>query len=207
MIKPGAVLGLFPVAVYQGKINRSLSTKELDFIHAQKNNSRKSEGNHISNERYLLDKPLFKKLKKEMNDHINIYVRDHLKWVSDTKLFITQSWLNWTEHREFHHIHNHPNSALSAVFYIDADPAVDKIQFYHPYLHNFIIRPEVTEFNMFNSRTWWVGARTGDVILFPSSLTHSVTTKEGTNTRVSLAFNVFVKGKVGSFDGLTELIT
>jgi hypothetical protein len=29
--------------------------------------------------------------------------------------------------------------------------------------------------------------------MFPSSLTHMVETKEGTNTRISLAFNVLLK--------------
>jgi hypothetical protein len=33
-----------------------------------------------------------------------------------------------------------------------------------------------------------------------------VETKEGDNTRVSLAFNVFVKGKLGDDYALTELI-
>jgi hypothetical protein len=34
--------------------------------------------------------------------------------------------------------------------------------------------------------------------MFPSSLTHMVENKEGTNTRISLAFNVFIKGAIGS---------
>jgi hypothetical protein len=42
--------------------------------------------------------------------------------------------------------------------------------------------------------------------MFPSSLTHMVETKEGTNTRISLAFNVFVKGTLGDNTRLTELI-
>jgi hypothetical protein len=33
-----------------------------------------------------------------------------------------------------------------------------------------------------------------------------VETKEGTNTRISLAFNVFIKGKVGDNKKLAELI-
>ena len=48
--------------------------------------------------------------------------------------------------------------------------------------------------------------KTGDVILFPSSLTHMVETKQGDNTRISLAFNVFIKGTVGNNKNLTELI-
>jgi len=33
-----------------------------------------------------------------------------------------------------------------------------------------------------------------------------VETKEGNNTRISLAFNVFIKGKIGNNKQLTELI-
>jgi hypothetical protein len=33
-----------------------------------------------------------------------------------------------------------------------------------------------------------------------------VETKEGDNTRISLAFNIFIKGKVGVNKKLTELI-
>jgi hypothetical protein len=51
-----------------------------------------------------------------------------------------------------------------------------------------------------------VFCKTGDIILFPSSLTHMVETKEGTNTRISLAFNVFIKGTVGNNKNLTELL-
>ena len=42
--------------------------------------------------------------------------------------------------------------------------------------------------------------------MFPSSTTHRVDIKKGNNTRVSLAFNTFYKGKIGSNDKLTELI-
>ena len=46
----------------------------------------------------------------------------------------------------------------------------------------------------------------GDIFLFPSSLAHMVETKQGKNTRISLSFNVFIKGTVGSDRDLTELI-
>ena len=42
--------------------------------------------------------------------------------------------------------------------------------------------------------------------MFPSSTTHQVETKQGDNTRISLAFNTFYKGSVGSNKNLTELI-
>jgi hypothetical protein len=42
--------------------------------------------------------------------------------------------------------------------------------------------------------------------MFPSSTTHTVDLKKGNNARMSLAFNVFVKGTFGNQRALTELI-
>ena len=67
------------------------------------------------------------------------------------------------------------------------------------------IKLEIKDWNMWNSESWWFSVKTGDVILFPSSLTHMVETKEGDNTRISLSFNVFIKGTVGNNKNLTEL--
>jgi hypothetical protein len=50
------------------------------------------------------------------------------------------------------------------------------------------IKPGIKDWNLYNSETWWFTVKTGDIIMFPSSLTHMVENKEGTNTRVSLSF-------------------
>jgi hypothetical protein len=68
------------------------------------------------------------------------------------------------------------------------------------------IKPEIKDWNLWNSESWWFPVKTGDIIMFPSSLTHMVENKEGTNTRISLAFNVFIKGTIGNNKNLTELI-
>ena len=41
--------------------------------------------------------------------------------------------------------------------------------------------------------------------MFPSHMTHLVEKKHGKNTRVSLSFNVFLKGDLGNKDNLTQL--
>ena len=70
-------------------------------------------------------------------------------------------------------------------------------------------KAEVDEkkFNLWNSSTWFFSVKTGDLIMFPSSTTHQVETKFGDNTRISLAFNTFYTGTLGSStNNLTELI-
>jgi hypothetical protein len=44
------------------------------------------------------------------------------------------------------------------------------------------------------------------IVLFPSYLVHSVKTKDDDSERVSLAFNVYLKGKIGSYHSITELV-
>ena len=46
---------------------------------------------------------------------------------------------------------------------------------------------------------------TGDLIIFPSHLTHMVQTKQGDGTRISISFNTFLKGYIGSDESLTGL--
>ena len=70
------------------------------------------------------------------------------------------------------------------------------------------VSPQIDEdkYNIWNSSSWWFGVETGQLVMFPSSTTHQVDTKKGNNTRVSLAFNTFYKGTIGSNSNLTELI-
>jgi predicted 2-oxoglutarate/Fe(II)-dependent dioxygenase YbiX len=59
---------------------------------------------------------------------------------------------------------------------------------------------------MYNSDTWWLGVKTYDIVLFPSNLTHSVDSVTSDETRISLAFNSFIKGVLGDKAELSELI-
>jgi hypothetical protein len=46
----------------------------------------------------------------------------------------------------------------------------------------------------------------GLLIMFPSRLEHLVLLKKNDNQRISLAFNTFLKGKLGENKSLNELI-
>tara|TARA_Y100000814_G_C12235589_1_gene369827 strand:- start:209 stop:814 length:606 start_codon:yes stop_codon:yes gene_type:complete len=153
---------------------------------------------------YILDEIFLKNLKKEINSFIKEYVDEILKPSSDLKFYITQSWLNYTNEKQTHNPHFHPNSIISGVYYINADPKLDYILFKKNVFEQIKIYPK--EFNKYNSDTWWIPAATGKLILFPSCLMHQVGNVEETyGKRVSLAFNVFAKGKFGSTKTLTEL--
>ena len=195
---------IFPTPVYISKLDRELTNKELSFIDKTKFDCNKNEGNITSNDNYILNHKEFKNLKEEIDLKVQDYFNKVLSITDTITPYITQSWLNYTETNQYHHKHEHPNSLVSGVFYINCDEKFDKIKFFNDKYKP--IKLEVKEWNVWNSESWWFTVKTGDIILFPSSLTHMVETKEGTNTRISLAFNTFIKGTVGVNKNLTELI-
>jgi uncharacterized protein (TIGR02466 family) len=195
--------GIFPTPVYVSKLDRTLTPLELKFVEKSKKNFINNEGNITSSNNYILNEKPFLNLKKELDLRIKDYFEKVISPVDTVIPYITQSWLNYTETNQYHHKHAHPNSLVSGVFYINCHEELDKIKFFNDTYKT--IKPEIKTWNLYNSESWWFPVKTGDVILFPSSLSHMVETKEGTNTRISLAFNVFVKGIVGINNLLTEL--
>jgi uncharacterized protein (TIGR02466 family) len=199
-----SINGIFPTPIYISKLDRELTPLELKFVDKNKKDFYKNDGNITSNNNYILNEKPFVNIKKELDLKVQDYFDKVISSANNITPYITQSWLNYTETNQYHHKHAHPNSLVSGVFYINCHEEHDKIKFFNDNYKT--IKLEVKDWNLYNSETWWFSVKTGDVILFPSSLTHMVETKQGDNTRISLAFNVFIKGTVGNNKNLTELI-
>jgi uncharacterized protein (TIGR02466 family) len=196
-------MGIFPTPIYGLKLNRPLSKEELSYIDKIKSNVYKNLGNTTSNDKNILENEVFKNLKEDLYLRVKDYFDKIISPANDITPYITQSWLNYTETNQYHHKHQHPNSLVSGVFYINCHEEYDRINFFNDNYKT--IKLEVKDWNLYNSESWWYPVKTGDIILFPSSLTHMVETKQGNNTRISLAFNVFVKGNIGNEKNLTYL--
>jgi uncharacterized protein (TIGR02466 family) len=203
LMKEPLIQNLFPTPVYISMLNRKLNKKELSFIDKIKSDTYKNEGNTTSNNNYILEEKEFSKLKLDLDLIVQDYFNRIVSPKNNIEPYITQSWLNYTNKNEYHHMHAHPNSLISGVFYINSNDKFDKIKFFKQQYE--AIQLETKEWNIWNSKSWWFPVKTGDIILFPSSLTHMVENKQGDNTRISLAFNVFIKGTIGNNKDLTEL--
>ena len=205
-LKP-IIHSIFPTPIYTTKIDRGFTKQELQFVDNQKNKCTNNQGNINTKDNYILNRKEFKNIKKFLDKHCKNYLDTIICPKNNIELYITQSWLNYTEENQYHHRHEHPNSVVSGVLYFDSDKANDMIKFFS-HVRYQQIKPEIEDdkYNIWNSSSWWFPVETGQLVMFPSSTTHQVDTKKGNNTRVSLAFNTFYKGAVGSNYSLTELI-
>jgi len=160
--------------------------------------------NATSFNRYVLEDEHFSGLRKFIQGHINNYVYNALDLTDDVQFYITQSWLVYNNEMSSVFRHVHTNSLLSGSFYIQGE--------YCPIsFHNKDSLPfsrfqfQSKKFNASNSNIWRVTNENGKLLLFPSDLEHSVEPNESKLQRISLAFNTFVKGNMGSEDVLNSL--
>jgi len=193
------IYSLFPTAVIKFELGRDLTSEELAFVAGQ--TTYKNVGNLTSNDRYVLKHWTLKNLNTFIEESVGEYLRSIYAPKNEVGLRITQSWINYCKPGEWHHHHKHPNSFISGVFYINAERERDKIHFH--YDNHQQIKLPVSDFNIYNSESWWLEVGAGDLMIFPSSLTHSVEPVK--EERISLSFNTFPVGYVGQEESLNAL--
>lgn len=185
---------LFPIPVGIYELRRNISDEEINFV--LKQDVRKNVGNKNSVDTYVLKNLELKEIYDFIEESVRKYFLDVYCPPEKTKIKITQSWLNYTKKDEFHHKHSHPNSFISGVFYFQTDENLDKIYFYNDRNNQFSLYSK--EWNSWNSSSWWFESKQGNLILFPSSLMHSVLPVESEKERISLSFNTFLYGEIGN---------
>lgn len=195
---------IFPTPTLHTLLPRQFTQAELEHIDAVSKYTTKNTGNWTSKDRKVLDHPAMAGLREHVMEVVQYWFAN-IAMNTEVEPYITQSWLNYTRKGEAHHRHKHPNSYLSGVLYISSDN--DKICFDKNEYEQIRVQPlNEKDWNKYNSDVAWFGTPPGKIVVFPSSVYHYVDTKETEGLRVSLAFNVFVKGTLGKDTALTELI-
>ena len=211
MYKNDELLQLFPTPVLIANYPSDYS-KELQWIRELECNRinggeiegidwKSSHGNRQSDDTFVLDKPELKKIRKFIDIKVNKYVKDILG--SSDQLMITQSWVNKTTKGESHHEHGHPNSLVSGVWYPVIHDKLPPIQFKTPMQRDVSLK--VSKFNTFNGATFLLPLNKGELILFPSNLSHSVPSNQSDEERISLSFNTWCINNLGDIESLTYL--
>jgi len=201
----GTVNGLFPVPVYKINIGRPFTEAELKAASPDFWRVRPGSDNRRSHSTDVLSTPALFNIRNFISNAIQDYVTNIIEpWENDFKLYITQSWINYNRLGEQHHKHFHSNSIISGSFYFDTFEN-DSITFYGD---------RRDEIHIMNKPNWWNMRRIGmpvvpgDLVIFNSNIEHGVERIQATDDkdRISLAFNTWFKGDIGSEEGLTKLV-
>ena len=199
-MKKDELLMVFPTPVQIYKYEDSIE-KELKYIENVEWLPQVANGNFKTKDSYLTKHEQLKNLisffKECIDDYCNAIIN------SDQRLAITQLWGNRNPKGSKHHEHVHPNSILSGVFYLRQDPKLPPIQFSKSNQEAMKLDPR--KYNHYNAETFLLPCTSGELILFPSSLRHSVPVNMSEEERISLSFNTFSIDTLGSKESLTHL--
>ena len=201
--KQPELIQLFPKPVLIANYHKDFS-KELEYVKSLEhklNEKSQTEYAKQSTNTFLLDEPELASIREFIEAYLKFYVHNVLECTDE--LVITQAWSNICEKGKKHHEHVHPNSIVSGVFYFQINENLPPIEFRNPNTHSFNLN--IQKQNNFNSATFLLPLNSGELILFPSNLTHSVPENKSDLPRISLAFNTFAKNSLGSIDSLTYL--
>jgi uncharacterized protein (TIGR02466 family) len=206
------IYNIFPTPVYVIKREKELSTSDMECIRIEgekKNYQRTNKTEKYDSNPYdthFFDTKL-NSLKVFIEQNINTYVSEVITPKNkELDFYITQSWVNVLKPGENLNTHHHANSLISGSFYVSVAKG-DAITFTRPSLelHNaIVVTPE--KFHTWNDTQMDFMAENNLLLLWPSRMMHSTRDNpERTTDRISIAFNVFVRGVLGEADHLNEL--
>jgi uncharacterized protein (TIGR02466 family) len=194
---------IFPTPVMRSSIGRNFTDDELKHFRKLQAAPYENFSNLRSADTRVLDAPEMQSIRSVVAEHVNQYAWKVISAHPRHVFYITQSWVNFTESGQFHHRHMHTNSLISGVLYIQVKKEVDRICFYRNSPAQILVSDDQP--NPYTVPSVCFIVDVGDLILFPSALIHDVERTSGAHTRISLAFNAFIRGELGSEERLNSL--
>ena len=194
------LLQIFPTPVLIIKYEHSIE-EEFKFIEKLRYIEQKANGNFKSDDTYLLKHQELSEIKGFFLQSLNKFTQNILQ--TKQKLVVTQCWTNRNPRHSKHHEHVHPNSIISGVFYFRQSKTLPPIQFSKSIQDGIKLSPE--KYSNVNAETFLLPMVDGELVLFPSSLRHSVPINIGNEERYSMSFNTFCIDELGSKESLTHL--
>ena len=122
-------------------------------------------------------------------------ILDKLKYdVED--IVITDMWANVLKSGENHPAHTHSNNFLSGTYYLQSDQNAS-IVFHDPRPAADVIVPRKKNITQNNSSLLSYASKQNRAVIFPSWLPHWVQQNKSKNKRISIAWNIHIKGQLG----------
>lgn len=196
-----AASSLFGVPVYTDDI-APLSSKSTDYIFNLEFLPMADNNGFITESVTLLDDPRCLEIRNKILNAFDDYAYNLLKIKPEVEFYMTTSWAIKFLPGGSTQAHTHSNSLFSGVLYLKAAEETGQISFHKYSKYLDVSSPSLslgfTEWNIFNSDKWSITPHKNQIIIFPSNVVHSVETNNSNDDRISIAFNMFVRGEFGT---------
>jgi uncharacterized protein (TIGR02466 family) len=166
----------------------------------------------LSSDKNILSLEGLQDLRKMLMIKVYEFTRSILHIDSRIDWQITTSWAVRHKPNDIAVNHFHTNSIFSGVLFLEIPPNSGILRFRKHPTQPMVTTSTITldiepynDLNMANMQHWDVYCKPGKLVMFPSHLYHSVTKNASDQDRLTLAFNLWPKGPLGSA-GLDKII-
>jgi len=159
---------------------------------------RQNQSNLIHNDIDILERPELAQLRADIMAMVDHYAFKVLAY-KDVTCELQQSWINVTPPGTEHTLHWHTNAFISGTYYpfgVDQSPII----FHNPNRFQFVPNTDGSvqdPLSMISRNCLYVTPSVGELMLWLSPLPHHVRTNQGESDRISISFNIMLRGYVG----------
>jgi uncharacterized protein (TIGR02466 family) len=140
--------------------------------------------------------PYFKELVKKIKISVLRLAEHYWKVKKGYKVDVVSMWLNSNEKNMNHPPHNHANTFISGVIWLDGEKGeYPSLKFLRPYA--LPILPIIEKYNEINSNVLSEFSEKDKIVFFPSYLFHYVDRNNKRKPRISIAFDTVLRGPYG----------
>ena len=209
---------LWGVPVYKQSTNQTLSTfsdKELDILKTTREedeNAKDTRQNHpthtevIKTNGNILTKPGLERVNSLIETHAEKYAREVICMKQDIKQ--TSSWFTVANKGDWHRPHIHRHTLFSICYYPKAysgNLILTAPNSKNSFQQDYFLGLEYTEYNAYNCLTWTIPITSGDIVIFPGSVSHGATENESEKERWMIGANYWVSGTLFFQDELDTI--
>lgn len=199
------LLSLFPIPLYSSTLEVTDELKQkVQQVEFERHDCGSAD---ISKNKYILNQPQFAELREVIDRHVQDYGHRIFSPDDGVEFVLKNSWVMRHPPGGHNYAHIHMNSLISGVVYINVTPESGDIVFHntHNNLQLGMIDIGTKNRNVFNSKSFNVTPKEGEMFIFPSSLVHRAEVNQSNIIRYCVPFNYFVKGTLCK-DGPEELV-
>ena len=118
----------------------------------------------------------------------------NLGWKTENQnIRIREMWAIINKKNDFNVVHTHPNSLLSAAYYVKAPNNCGRFQIEDLNIVKRHASPLIANQNELNMNVAGLEVTEGDLLIFPGYLPHKVARNETDDDRIVISFNVDIK--------------
>lgn len=180
---------LFPTKIFESKF--VANDEILDYVDKVEYNKHGNLYQSINNNLQNIDvfKPFVKHIYSLTIEMCETYAYDY------KKIDITSMWINVSEPNASHPPHTHSNNVFSGVWYPCENVNTSRIHFIDPRPQANQLTPKRKKPNMNNGGVLRFNSNKDTMYMFPAWLMHWVPPTP--NKRISISFNVILRGEYG----------